>query len=217
MLMAKTIEEAIKKVKGMSLYAETENYYWIEGEKGLVKVLKPLSENTAKTTLKLGCFPERYIEQIFQKDKIKTKALEEALQTKKGLLLSGKAGIGKTFACIYKIAELLREYKISAPLYITLQDFDVKKEQEEKRLKEYDCILIDDLNPNLNNWEKKFAIETIYHAYNNNKKLFITTNASIKELFSFIGEEPVVSRLIEICDLKEIKETKDLRLSKEVK
>ena len=213
MVMAKTVEEAINKTKGKNLYAETENYYWIETEKGLVKVLKPLSEETVKTKLRLGEFPEKYIQQIFSENKIKTKALEEAVQTKKGLLLSGKAGIGKTFACIYKIAKLLREYKISAPLYITLQDFDIKKEQEEKRLKEYDCILIDDLNPNLNNWEKKFATEVIYHAYNNNKKLFITTNASIKDLFSFIAEEPVISRLLEMCELKEIKETKDLRLN----
>ena len=212
MFMAKSKEEAIKKANGIRLYIETETQYWIETEKGIVKILKPLPKEYIINKLKNGEFPEKYIKEIFKPQK--TKALEKTLKVKeKGLILSGRAGIGKTFACIFKIAKQVRYYKIAAPLYISLQDFEVHKEYfTERRLKEYDCILLDDLNPNLNKLEKRFAETVIYHAYNNQKRLYITTNASIDELFKYLNEEPVISRLLEICETKEIEEAEDLRI-----
>ena len=211
MLIAKSAEEAIKKVNGKHLYLEDETCYWVAKQEGIVKVLKPLPQGQVKEKLLNGNFPEKYIKAIFQKEKRKTKALEETLKSEKGLILSGNAGIGKTFACIYKIAKLLQEYKINSPLYIPLQNFDINEIR--KIYEQADCYLIDDFNPNLNEWERKFATEIIYHAYNTDKLLFITTNASFEDLANFISEEPVVSRLLEMCKTKHIKD-KDYRLAK---
>lgn len=211
MLMAKSVEEAIKKVNGKHLYFEDNTHYWIAKSEGIVKVLKPLSVERAKQKLLQGNFPEKYINAVFQKEKRKTKALEETLKSRGGIILSGNAGIGKTFACIYKITKLLQEYKVNMPTYITLQEFDINEIR--KTYKEFDCYLIDDFNPNLNEWERKFATEIIYHAYNTDKLLFITTNASFKDLANFIAEEPVISRLLEMCEIKQIKD-KDLRIKR---
>jgi DNA replication protein DnaC len=211
MVMAKSVEEAIKKVNGKHLYFEDDTHYWIAKEAGVEKVLKPLPLEQIKEKLLQGSFPEKYINAVLQKEKRKTKALEEALKSQKGLILSGNAGIGKTFACTYKIAKLLQEYKINAPAYISLQNFDINEIR--KTHKEFDCYLIDDFNPNLNEWERKFATEIIYHAYNTEKLLFITTNASFKDLARFIAEEPVISRLLEMCEVKQIKD-KDLRIKR---
>ncbi|ACO03519.1 hypothetical protein PERMA_1790 [Persephonella marina EX-H1] len=211
MLMAKSVEEAIKKVNGERLCFEGDTYYWIAKPEGIVKVLKPLPPHQIKEKLLQGNFPEKYINIVFQKEKRKTKALEETLKSKKGLILSGNAGIGKTFACIYKTAKLLQEYKVNAPAYISLQNFDINETR--KIYKEFDCYLIDDFNPNLNEYERKFATEIIYYAYNTDKLLFITTNASFKDLANFIAEEPVISRLLEMCEIKQIKD-KDLRIKR---
>ncbi len=211
MLMAKSVEEAIKKVNGKRLYFEDDAYYWIAKSEGIIKVLKPLPPQQIKEKLLQGSFPEKYVNAVLQKEKRKTKALEETLKSKRGLILSGNAGIGKTFACIYKIAKLLQEYKVNAPVYISLQNFDINEIR--KIYKEFDCYLIDDFNPNLNEWERRFATEIIYHAYNTDKLLFITTNASFKDLANFIAEEPVISRLLEMCEIKQIKD-KDLRIKR---
>jgi len=92
-----------------------------------------------------------------------------------------------------------------------LQNFDINETR--KIYKEFDCYLIDDFNPNLNEYERKFATEIIYYAYNTDKLLFITTNASFKDLANFIAEEPVISRLLEMCEIKQIKD-KDLRIKR---
>ena len=209
MLIAKSAEEAIKKVNGKHLYFEDETYYWVAKQEGIEKVLKPLPQGQIKEKLFNGNFPEKYIKVIFQKEKRKTKALEETLKSQKPVVLSGNAGIGKTFACIYKIAKLLQEYKINSPLYVSLQNFDINEIR--KIYEQADCYLVDDFNPNLNEWERKFATEIIYHAYNTDKLLFVTTNASFKDLANFISEEPVISRLLEMCEIKQIKD-KDLRI-----
>ncbi len=217
MLIAKNAEEAIRLVNGESLYLEDNTFYWILTKtKQLVRVLKPRNKEEIQQILLKGNFPERHVTEIFSKNLKKTEALKFALSQNdnKGLLLSGRAGVGKTFASIYKIAKLLQEYRITSPLYISLQDFDVKTEQNYQRLNNHDCFLIDDLNTNLNNWEKKFASQVIYHASKKPKYLFVTTNASIKDLFTFLEEEPLISRLLEMCELKELKETKDYRLVK---
>lgn len=217
MLIASNPQEAIKLVNGKSLYLEQDDFYWVETEKGIAKVLKPLSKERVKQILLDGEFPESYLLEIFNAKK--TKALEQVLKAEdtQGLIVSGQAGIGKTFAVIFKIAKLVKNHKIKSPLYLTLQDFNVKRELfEEKRLSNYDAILLDDVNPNLNQLEKKFVLSVIFHLYNNRhkKRLYITTNASIKDLFLFIAEEPVVSRLKEICTILQINESKDLRLLK---
>ena len=210
--IARSKEEAIRKVKGKGIYIETERFYWVNTDKGLRKVLKPLSNDLVIQKLENGNFPPKYLDDIFKGKIKKTKALLTALRTnKEGLILSGKAGIGKTFACIYKITKLIKEYKINSPLYISLQDFDISEERE--KFKNFDSYLLDDFNPNLNDYERKFAINIIYHAYSNKKKLFITTNASLKKFGEFIREEPILSRLKELTEIKTI-DDKDFRLEK---
>ncbi|NPA53199.1 MAG: ATP-binding protein [Aquificae bacterium] len=209
MLVAKTKEEALKIVKGESVI-ETDRLFWVKTKNGIIRVFKPISKELIIRKLQNGNFPERYLEDVFSKSIKKTQAILVALKSKKeGLLLSGKAGVGKTFACIYKVAKLIQEYKINAPLYISLQDFNIAEERE--RLKDFDTFLLDDFNPNLNEYEKKFAINVIYYAYHRKKKIFITTNADIKTFFEFLNEEPILSRLRELTDIKVIND-KDYRL-----
>jgi len=146
--------------------------------------------------------------------KYKTEALKKALKVKrKGIIQEGKAGVGKTFALTFKIVVLLRYYYLNAPLYVPLQAFDLQSYRT--IYPEYYSYLLDDLNPNLTEWELDFVREIIYHAYNLNKRLFITTNTNIKELLGrFIREEPVISRLLETCEIQRINERKDLRTLK---
>lgn len=215
MVLANSVKEAIEKVKGKSLYIETDDCYWVDTGSGIIRVLKPLREKVVKHILQYGRFPEKYILEITKAKQ--TKTLSEVMKRKdNGILISGKAGIGKTFSLIYKIAEDVKNHKIKAPLYISLQDYEYLRDffTEKQTIKEFDSYLLDDLNMNIDNKAVKFVINTIYHAYNYRKKLYITTNATAKEILKFLNEEPIISRIIEMCDIIEIKEHEDLRVKR---
>ena len=219
MLIAKDVKSLERKLKALNIpykrIIETETYYWIESEKhGYLKALKPRTKEEIKQILEIGCFPPKYIKEVLYGERIKTEALNKALKVKKkGIIQEGKAGVGKTYALTFKIAFLLRYYFLNSPLYIPLQAFDLQSYRTV--YPEYDSYLLDDLNPNLTEWELDFVREIIYHAYNHDKRLFITTNTNIKELLGkFIKEEPVISRLLETCEIQRINERKDLRTLK---
>ncbi len=201
MVLANSVKEAIEKVKGKSLYIETDDCYWIDTGAGITKVKKPQSYKNIVKHLRYGRFPEKYILEITKAKQ--TKTLSEVLKRKGGILISGKAGIGKTFSLIYKIAEDVKNHKIKAPLYISLQDYEYLRDffTEKQTIKEFDSYLLDDLNMNIDNKAVKFVINTIYHAYNYRKKLYITTNATAKEILKFLNEEPIISRIIEMCEV----------------
>ncbi len=201
MIVAKSISELQKRFPE-SRILEQESYYFVFTKTGVIRFLKPRNKEEIAKRLKEGRFPQKYIAAIM-KEKERTKALEAVLSARKGVFLSGKAGTGKTFACILKIAFLLRKYKINLPLYIPLQNLGDVFEYK-KLIWEYDSFLLDDLNPNLGEWERKLVVETIYHSYNENKPLFITSNASFRIIAHFLKEEPLVSRLLEMCEVKTV-------------
>ncbi|ADU96002.1 hypothetical protein Theam_0028 [Thermovibrio ammonificans HB-1] len=203
--------EALKKQYPECSIIEQDNLYFVLTEGRALKFLKPRRKEQIKEILLEGNFPKRYIDRVLGSEKKKTEALQVALSAPKGLFLIGSAGVGKTYACVYKIAYLLKNLKVNRPLYLPLQNIKDVFETK-KALWDYDSFLLDDLNPNLGEWERKLVIEVIYHAYNEEKLLFITSNASFKAIAHFLKEEPVVSRLLEICDVKTVK-GEDLRLA----
>ncbi len=219
MLVAKNLNELERKLQTLKIpykrIIETETYYWIESEKhGFMKAFKPRTKEEIEEILKKGAFPPKYIKSVLYGERLKTEALNKALKVKKkGIIQEGKAGVGKTYALTFKIAVLLRYYHLNAPLYVPLQAFDIQSYRTV--YPEYDSYLLDDLNPNLTEWELDFVREIIYHAYNHDKRLFITTNTDIRTLLGkFIKEEPVISRLLETCEIQRINERKDLRALK---
>jgi len=214
-LVAKNIEQLENALSRLKIpyrkIIELEDYYWIETEKGLFKAFKPRRKEEIENILTSGLFPEKFIKQVLYSERMKTEALTKALRARKGIIQEGKAGVGKTYALITKIAMLLRYYRINSPLYVPVQSLDIPKYRE--IYGEYDSYLIDDLNANLTEWKLDFVREIIYHAYNHDKPLFITTNISVKTLFAeVIKEEPIISRLMEMCEIQQIKEVEDLRL-----
>jgi len=127
MLIAKDVKSLERKLKALNIpykrIIETETYYWIESEKhGYLKALKPRTKEEIEEILKQGAFPPKYIRSVLYGERIKTEALNKVLKVKKkGIIQEGKAGVGKTYALIFKIAIMLRYYHLNAPLYIPLQ------------------------------------------------------------------------------------------------
>jgi hypothetical protein len=89
-------------------------------------------------------FPEKYLKIALNGVK-ETKAIKKIRETsKKGVILDGKPGVGKSIACTWKIAKLLQHREISNPLYLSCVAFpDLKTLYN--TYKEYDCFMIDDL------------------------------------------------------------------------
>jgi len=191
---------------------ELEDYFWVESDKGFFKAFKPRTKTEIENILNAGFFSEKFVKQVLYGERKKTEALTKALKVKnKGVLQEGKAGVGKTYALITKIALLVKYYKLNSPLYVPVQSFNIQQYRE--IYADYDSYLIDDLNANITEWKMDFVRELIYHAYNTDKKLFITTNTSIKTLFAeTLKEEPIISRLLEMCEVQRIEEKEDLRL-----
>jgi len=215
MLFARNVYELEEKLRKLGIQhngiIEDETYFWVKKNGKLMKVLKPMPKEEIEKTLKEGAFPSKYIKAIFSK-RLKTEALIKTMKVKdKGVVLLGKAGVGKTFALIFKIAKMLKYYKLKRPLFIPLQSFEMQAYRTVFR--EYDSYLLDDLNPNLSEWEKDFVREVIYHAYNEEKKVFITSNAEEEgEFMETLKEDPVMSRILGMCEIIQIKQQKDLRV-----
>lgn len=192
---------------------EFEDLFWVEtSESKVFQVPKPRKKEEIEEILRGGFFPQKLINCVLYEERRKTEALRKALSVKgRGIIQEGKAGVGKTYALIFKIAMLLRYYKLNSPLYVPVQSFNIQQYRE--IYSDYDSYLIDDLNANSTEWKVEFIRELVYHAYNNDKLLFITTNTSVKTLFAeVIKEEPIISRLMEMCEIQHIKEVEDLRI-----
>lgn len=203
-LLAK-FEEVAKTLKIIG-EEETEQFYILHLENGnMIRVKKPRSCIEIDVILTLGKFPEKIIKSLALAKPSKCLAIVE--KTMRGVILCGPAGIGKTFACIWKIADLVKYYHISNPLYISLQEIS---SDEYKSYKKYDAFLLDDVNANLQEWKIEFIRSIIYHAYNYCKTLFITSNLEKKALLNLLVEEPIISRLLEMCEIHEVQD-RDLR------
>ena len=200
MMVARSREELEKRYGHV---IEEEDFYWVKTQKGYAKFLKPRTLEQVKEILRLTGFPERYISLL--ENLRRTRAIELALKTRKGLLLRGPAGTGKTTACVFRIAKGLQNYEVNTPLYVSAFDFEPEKVNTLKH--HSDCLLIDDLNTRvLHPTRLNILLELIYHAHAKEKKLFITTNEKELKL-----PEPVLSRISEMCRIFKV-DGKDMRL-----
>ena len=170
---------------------------------------KALSKERIYTTMLPNGFPEKYLKIALNgvKETEAIKKIREA--SKKGVILDGRPGVGKSIACTWKIAKLLQYREISNPLYLSCVAFpDLKTLYN--TYKEYDCFMIDDLIAALPPPRLELVQEILYFAELQEKYLFITSN-SFTDLAKALPEA-LLSRLRSYCELHKIKENKDLRL-----
>jgi len=205
----KSIEE-VRAVFPDAKIHEYESFFMIERAKEVSVLPKALSKEKIYTTTLSNGFPEKYLRVIFNRIE-ETEALRKVKEAKKkGVILDGKPGVGKSIACTWKIAKLLQYREISNPLYLSCVAFpDLKTLYN--TYKEYDCFMIDDLIATLPPPRLELIIEILYFAELQERYLFITSN-SFTDLAKALPEA-LLSRLRGYCELHKIKENKDLRLS----
>lgn len=204
----KSIEE-VRAVFPNSKIHEYESFFMIEEEKTVSVVPKALSKEKIYTTMLSNGFPEKYLKIALNGVK-ETEAIKKTREVKKkGIILDGKPGVGKSIACTWKIAKLLQYREISNPLYISCISFpDLKTLYS--TYKQYDSYLIDDLITSLPQHRLELIIEILYFAELQERYLFITSNSFID--FVKVLPEALLSRLRSYCELHKIKENNDLRL-----
>lgn len=204
------VAESIEELKAKHPEAEIddgETYYVVFIANVVRLYRKPRDFDKVKEILAYGYFPNNILRRL---PLIKeTKAIEVIRRYKnaKGFFLEGPAGVGKTFACTYAIAELVRVYKVNNPLYISCITY---RRSVWDRYPDADCYLIDDLNANIESIELKLVEKIIYTAWNENKPLFITTNTPLRMLQKILAE-PIVSRIFSLCQYARINDI-DYRL-----
>jgi len=213
MRVFKMVEE-IKKVYGENIEVVEGESVWIvkdgQGIKASVFYLpKPLQKEKIAEIMIANGFPEKYIRIALNGVK-ETETLGKVKETKKrGVILDGKPGVGKSIACTWKIAKLLQYREISNPLYISCVAFpDLKTLYN--TYKEYNCFMIDDLIATLPQPRLELIIEILYFAELQERHLFITSN-SFTDLAKTLPEA-LLSRLRSYCEFIKIKENKDLRI-----
>ena len=208
MKVFKTVQE-IKKVYG-DVEVNEDVDAWIVSRGGAVFFLpKPLPKERIITLLKLNGFPEKYLKIAIDGAR-ETEAIIKIIGTKKkGVILDGKPGVGKSIACTWKIAKLLQYREISNPIYISCVAFpDLKTLYA--TYKEYDAYLIDDLIINIPQPRLELVQEIMYFAELQERHLFITSNSFTE--FAKTLPEALLSRLRSYCELIKIKESEDLRI-----
>lgn len=153
--------------------------------------------------------------------------------TKKGFLLMGPSGLGKTHIAIGTISELTLYHGVRC----MFKDFfyllsELKQAYSEGTpenevivpLIETEVLVIDELGKGRSNeWELNILDQLISKRYNSSKKTVITTNYISSEVASEIGEEKeilevrigerIASRLYEMCEFMYL-EGKDYRKEK---
>ncbi len=204
----KSIEEVREKFPDAKIH-DYENFFMVEDGKAVSILPKALSKEKIYTTMLSNGFPEKYLKIALNGVK-ETEALRKMKEVrKKGIILDGKPGVGKSIACTWKIAKLLQHREISNPLYLSCVAFpDLKTLYNSYR--EYDCFMVDDLITSLPQARLDLIIELIYHAEQGEKPLFITSNGFMEIAKSF--PEAILSRLRSYCELHKIRENKDLRI-----
>jgi DNA replication protein DnaC len=205
----KSIEEVKAIFPNATKIHEYENFFMIEEGKTVSVLPKALNKEAIYTTMLANSFPEKYLNIALNGVK-ETEALRKVKEVKKrGAILDGKPGVGKSIACTWKIAKLLQYREISNPLYLSCVAFPDLKTLYNS-YKEYDCFMIDDLIATLPQPRLELVQEILYFAELQERYLFITSN-SFTDLAKSLPEA-LLSRLRSYCEFIKIKENKDLRL-----
>lgn len=149
--------------------------------------------------------PLENIEEIRKISKRFSENMEDKNQ--KNLLFIGKTGIGKTFLSNCIAAEVIKKgytsiYQTAPVLMDTVIEYKLSYGKSENSRRRYnqifetDLLIIDDLGTeNMNNIKFTELFNIINTRLLNNKKMIISTNLTIKELYATYDER-VVSRLI---------------------
>jgi hypothetical protein len=204
----KSIEE-VRAVFPNAKIHEYDSFFMVEGTKEVSVLPKALSKERIYTTMLSNGFPEKYLRVVFNGLK-ETEALKRVKEAKKkGVILDGKPGIGKSIACTWKAAKLLQYREISNPLYLSCVAFPDLKTLYNS-YKDYDCFMVDDLIATLPQPRLELIIEILYFAELQERYIFITSN-SFTDLAKALPEA-LLSRLRSYCELHKIKESRDLRL-----
>ena len=192
----KSIEE-VKEVFPNSKIHEYENFFMVEVGKTVSILPKALSKEKIEQVMRENGFPAKYLRIVLNGVK-ETEAVRKVKEMrKKGAILDGPPGVGKSIASTWKIAKLLQVREISNPLYISCISFPDLKELYAK-YREYDAYLIDDLIATLPQARLDMITELIYHAELEEKPLFITSNGFMEVVKSF--PEALLSRLRSYCE-----------------
>jgi DNA replication protein DnaC len=208
MRVYKSIEE-VRAVFPDAKIHEYESFFMVEDEKTVSILPKALSKEKIYTTMLSSGFPEKYLKIALNGVK-ETEAIKKIKEAKKkGAILDGKPGVGKSIACTWKIAKLLQHREISNPLYLSCVAFPDLKTLYNS-YKDYDCFMVDDLIATLPQPRLELIIEILYFAELQERYLFITSN-SFTDLAKALPEA-LLSRLRSYCELHKIKENKDLRI-----
>ncbi len=111
----KTIDD-IKKVYGDVEINEGADV-WIVSRRGAVFFLpKPLQKERIMISMRTNGFPEKYLK-IALNGVQETEAIRKIrVVKKKGVILDGKPGVGKSIACTWKIAKLLQYREVLSEL-----------------------------------------------------------------------------------------------------
>ncbi len=199
-----TIEELenylkTKGIKYRSIIPQEDNkFFWVEDEhRRVVKFFKSQPTDSVLKIMKNNGFPSRYLSLIEEKAIDTNHPTINALKEVKGALLEGPTGTGKTTACVWKIFTLVRDLEIATPVYIGCLGPNNLSELYQD-IQDADAYLLDDLNPIAMERQqfRYFIYDLIYHAYENQKRMFITSNNKIEKI---IQEEPALRRLAEMC------------------
>jgi len=204
----KSIEEVEKAFPNSKIY-EFDSFFMIEDGKAVSILPKALSKEKIEQVMIENGFPAKYL-RVALNGVRETKCIKRVKEMqKKGIILDGPPGIGKSIASVWKIAKLLQHREIANPFYISCVAFpDLKSVYA--TYKNYDCFMIDDLITSLPQARLDFIIELIYHAELEEKYIFITSNGFMNLLGSL--PEAIISRLRGYCEWHKIQENKDFRL-----
>lgn len=213
-MVARNIEEVKKMFEGQAVLGiyERDTYYDIVLKGGVQRVKRVIPlEHIIKVLIHLD-FPKRIVHNL--KNTQKTDNIKEVINTipSKSLILTGPAGTGKTHAIVYAIAQHMRYHRIFNPLYVSMpviEDFKAVR----SAYKEADIVVLDDVNRVLRDYHLDLVKEVVYHCYNEIKTLVIITNLTANDLIQLLADEPIASRLREMCAVKTFK-GQDLRLQK---
>jgi len=146
------------------------------------------------------------------------KQLRENITAGRGLFLFGPKGTGKTRLSCYVLVKIMKSLLIPCQYYHTTELFDLLREPQDRfhvleRCRNVKVLLIDDIGESIADyWIRIYLKQIINHRYERKKTLLVNSMRSIEELRDerYLGEH-MLSRLIEVCDVAEIKTSADYR------